>query len=150
MKKILLLTLLLSFAQLAQAKSTFTGVNYSGDYDCKGLNDQVGDYDVKVRLRLNKYSSHGTFGAYSYEVETVNSVVYTGQAAADGNRIALSFNLTESRGVEHSTGIATMKKNDQGRWTFKRLYYEGDDNAGIYGTETCVMKYTQAPKKTKK
>lgn len=140
--------ILLGSANLVQAKPAFTGVNYSGEYLCKGTNDQVGDYELVARLKLNKVSSYGTFGAYSYETETENSVVYTGQAAADGNRIAVSFNLTEAHGVEHSTGIATMKKNELGRWTFKRLYYESDDNGGIYGTENCVMK--AAIKKTKK
>jgi len=150
MKKLVLLVVLLGSANAVGAKPAFTGNNYSGEYQCKGSNDQVGDYEMVVRLKLNRISSHGTFGAYSYETETENSVVYAGQAAADGNRIAVSFNLTEAHGVEHSTGIATMKKNEVGRWTFKRLYYEGDDNGGIYGTETCVMKPLPVVKRPKK
>jgi hypothetical protein len=125
-------------------KPVFKGVNYSGEYACKGTNDQVGDYEVNVTMRINRVSSYGTFGAYYFDTQTENSVIYRGQAVADGNRLAISFNLSDKRNAEHSTGIATIKKNAQGHWSFRKLYFESDDNGGIYGIEDCVLKVSLA------
>jgi hypothetical protein len=154
MKNFILAIALLGVASVAQAKIPFSGKNYSGVYECKGNNDQVGDYTVTATLRLNNVSSSGTFGAYHYEVETENSVTYRGQVAADGNRLAISFNFSEKKNLDHSTGVAVVKRNAQGHWTFRRLYYEGDDNGGVYGSENCVLKAplatTGKPKDKKK
>lgn len=147
MKKFVVLIAMLGLAGVAEARPAFTGQNYSGIYSCKGTNEQIGDYEVTVTLKLNRTSSYGTFGAYHYEVETVNSLTYIGQAVADGNRLALSFQLTEGHVTERSTGIATIKKNAQGRWSFRKLYYEPDDSGGNYGSEYCVMNSNKAPKK---
>lgn len=147
MKKFVVLIAMLGLVGVAEARPAFTGQNYSGIYSCKGTNEQIGDYEVTVTLKLNRTSSYGTFGAYHYEVETVNSLTYIGQAVADGNRLALSFQLTEGHVTERSTGIATIKKNAQGRWSFRKLYYEPDDSGGNYGSEYCVMNSNKAPKK---
>ncbi len=147
MKKLVLMMVMLTFAGLVQAKPAFTGKNYSGVYSCKGVNEQVGNYELTVTLKLNRVSSYGNFGAYSYLVETSNSTIYNGQVAADGNRLAISFHFTDGRNVEHSTGIAVIKKNLEGRWSFRKLYYEPDDNGGNYGSEYCVMNVTKKPKK---
>jgi hypothetical protein len=147
MKKILLMFVAFFATSSLHAEPAFSGVNYSGLYQCKGTNDQIGDYTVKVKLRLNRISSYGKFGAYYYEVETENGTTYHGQAAAEGTRMAISFNLSEKRSAEHSTGLASFKKNAQGRWTFQKLYYESDDSGGIYGKEQCVIQ-PAPPEKT--
>jgi hypothetical protein len=147
MKKLALMMALLAFTGMAQAKPAFTGQNYSGVYSCRGVNEQVGDYELSVTLKLNRVSSYGSFGAYSYEVETSNSTIYTGQAAADGNRLAISFQFTDGHTIEQSTGVALMKKNPDGRWSFRKLYYEPDDNGGNYGSEYCVMNINKGAKK---
>ena len=97
MKKIVIVSAMLAFSSVAFAKPTFTGNNYTGLYECKGENSSIGAYDVVVALRLNRVSSHGKFGAYYYETETVNSTVYHGQAVADGNRLAISFNIRDKK-----------------------------------------------------
>ena len=147
MKKLGLLIAMLAFSGLAQAKPAFVGQNYSGVYSCRGVNQQIGDYEVTVTLKLNRVSSYGKFGAYHYEVETVNSVIYTGQAVTNGNQLAVSFQFAEGRNTEHSTGVATIRKNSQGRWSFRKLYYEPDDSGGNYGSEYCVMNPNKAAKK---
>lgn len=147
MKKFVLLIAMLGFAGLAQARPAFTGQNYSGVYECRGVNELIGDYEVTVTLKLNRLSSYGSFGAYNYEVETVNSVTYIGQAVANGNQLALSFQFIEGHATERSTGVAIIKKNGQGRWSFRKLYYEPDDNGGNYGSEYCVMNSSKGPKK---
>ena len=129
------------------AKPTFSGNNYSGVYSCNGANDDVGDYEVTVTLRFNRASSYGKFGAYQYQTETVNSTIYNGQAVANGNQLAISFDFTDKRSVEHSVGTAIMKKTAQGLWSFRKYYYEPDDNGGNYGNEYCVIDIAKTAKK---
>jgi hypothetical protein len=155
MVKILLAVSLLGCILVAHAKPAFTGTNYSGIYDCKGNNELVGNYQVTIKLKLNRISSYGKFGAYDFSTETDNAVTYRGQAVASGNRLALSYKMTEGKYAEYSTGIAEMKKTSKNRWSFRNQYYEPDDNGGNFGQEECVMQSTPAntatrPKTVKK
>lgn len=150
-KKLILLALasgMMGATAAALAKPAFTGQNYSGDYACKGMNSEVGDYEVTITLKLNRLSSYGKFGAYTLEAETVNSVSYYGQAVADGNRLAISYDLSGRGSVERSVGTALVRRNARGRWSFRNLYYEADDTGGNYGSEYCVMKSTAKSGKT--
>lgn len=137
-----------TFASTAFAAPKFTGQNYSGEYVCKGSNDVVGEYEVFVTLKLNRISSYGKFGVYDFSTETENNVVYFGQAVANGNRMALTFKLSEARHAEYSTGIGEFKAIGRNRWAFQNSYYEPDDSGGNYGTEYCAMKKTQAVAKS--
>ena len=121
MKKIALTIAMLALAGTAHAaKPAFTGQNYSGVYDCKGSNDKVGDYEVTISLKINRVSSYAKFGAYTYEVTTVNATTYIGQAIANGNMLALSFPLKSGLNADHSIGIAKIVKNKQGHWSFRK------------------------------
>lgn len=118
----------------------FVGPNYSGTYSCKGENSQVGKYAVTVTLRLNLVSSHGRVGVYEYTAETENSVKFYGNAVSNGNQLASSFYLdNQRRRGEPTTGLATVKRESGGRWSFRNEYFEPDDFGGNYGTESCVM-----------
>lgn len=139
-----MLTLAITAQAESPSKPAFTGQNYSGVYDCKGSNDKVGDYEVTISLKINRVSSYGKYGAYTYEMTTVNSVTYIGQALADGNMLALSFPLKNGLNVDHSIGIAKVVKNKQGRWSFRKHYYEEDNSGGNYGSEHCVMNINKA------
>lgn len=140
--RIFVLIGLLLVAVSAQAKPVFTGKNYSGIYTCNGSNELVGEYEVTATLTLNHISSHGKIGAYHYETTTVNSTVYEGQAIANGNQLAISFKFNGKNINERgqSIGVAAIKKDKRGRWSFRKEYYEPDDNGGNYGYEYCVFK----------
>lgn len=142
MRKILFVLTLgyFTFASAAFAAPKFTGQNYSGEYACKGSNDVVGEYEVFVTLKLNRISSYGKFGVYDFSTETENNVVYFGQAVANGNRMALTFKLSEARHAEYSTGIGEFRSIGKNRWAFRNQYYEPDDSGGNYGSEDCAMK----------
>jgi hypothetical protein len=129
-----------TFSSMAFAAPKFTSQNYSGEYVCKGSNETVGNYEVFVTLKLNRISSYGKFGVYDFSTETENNVVYFGQAVASGNRMALTFKLSEARHAEYSTGIGEFKSIGKNRWAFQNSYYEPDDSGGNYGTEYCAMK----------
>lgn len=142
MRKFLFILVLgyFTFASAAFAAPKFTGQNYSGEYVCKGSNDVVGEYEVFVTLKLNRISSYGKFGVYDFSTETENNVVYFGQAVANGNRMALTFKLSEARHAEYSTGIGEFRAIGKNRWAFRNQYYEPDDSGGNYGGEDCAMK----------
>lgn len=146
MVKVLITACLFGCALIAQAKPAFTGINFSGTYECKGNNEQVGDYQATAIFKLNRISSHGKIGAYDFSTDTENAVIYRGQAIANGTKLALSYKYKEGKYIEYSTGIAEMKKIGRNRWSFRNMYYEPDDNGGNYGYEDCVM---QAPAMTK-
>lgn len=146
MVKILLSAALMAVVSVAQAKPAFTGINFSGIYDCKGSNELVGNYQVTIKLKLNRISSYGKFGAYDFSTETDNAVTYRGQAVANGNRLALSYKMSDGKYAEYTTGIAEMKKLSRGRWSFSNLYYEPDDSGGNYGKEDCVMQLSSVIK----
>jgi hypothetical protein len=140
----------LALSLTANAAPVFKGTNYSGEYLCKGKNDAVGDYEVIVTLKLNTLNSNAKFGVYDFNTETVNSVIYYGQAVADGNRLALSFKLSKAPNAEYSTGIGEFKKLKGRRWGFSHQYYEPDNSGGNYGTEFCAMQNAQLPPAKKK
>ena len=140
MKKAVVFLAAMALISVAEAKPAFTSQNFSGVYACKGNNELVGDYEMTATLKLKRISSYGRFGTYDYSTETENSVTYLGQAVADGNRMALTFKVTEGRSADFSTGVAEVVKNPQGRWSFHNYYYEADDTGGNYGSEYCVLK----------
>lgn len=143
---IFLLVPVASYAEeLPQSLPKFTGKNFSGDYECKGKNESVGDYEVFVSLKLNLMNSHNNFAVYDFNTETTNKVIYFGQAIANGTRLAMTFKLSNSKNVEFSTGIGEFKSAGKNRWSFSNTYYEPDDTGGNFGSEQCIMK-TPAPK----
>lgn len=148
MVKVLITACLFGVTLIAQAKPTFTGINFSGTYECKGNNEQVGDYQVTAIFKLNRISSHDKIGAYDFSTDTENAVIYRGQAIANGTKLALSYKYKEGRYIEYSTGIAEMKKIGRNRWSFRNIYYEPDDNGGNYGYEDCVMQTPAVSKPT--
>jgi hypothetical protein len=130
---------------------SFEGPNFSGVYACKGSNNKVGEYEVFATLKLNRANSHGNFGVYDFTTETENEVVYKGQAIANGYKMALTFNLTNRRSAEFSTGIADVAPISSKRWAYTNHYYEPDETGGDYGREYCQMqKQVTAAKKVKK
>ncbi|MDO9234091.1 MAG: hypothetical protein Q8N02_05725 [Methylotenera sp.] len=143
MKKLFLLLLVIANAALinfVEAKPIFTGADYSGVYACKGSNSKVGDYEVEATLKLNRSISQGAYGVYDFNTETENSLVYRGQAIANGYKLALTFNLIDGLRAEFSTGIADVKRISPTRWAYTNHYYEPNGRGGDYGTEYCVMK----------
>ncbi len=140
MKKLFLLGFMFTCINVAQAEQEFIGDNFSGVYVCKGSNNKVGDYEVMATLKLNRHSSHDSFGAYDLKAETENALVYKGQAIAQGNKLALTFNFSDGRSPDFTTGIATITPISATRWSYSNHYYEPDGAAGVFGSERCVMK----------
>lgn len=144
MKSIFLLSSFILFANATYAAPIFSGDNFSGVYHCKGNNTKVGGYEVMATLKLNRHSSQDNFGAYDITTETENAFVYKGQAIAQGHKLALTLNFSDSGATPFTTGIANISEISPGRWAYQNYYYEPDGTVGVFGTERCVM---QAPNK---
>jgi hypothetical protein len=140
MKKLLILLAILFAAVPALAKPTFTGQDYSGVYDCTGDDSHEGKYTGKVTLKLNPAQSTGEYGAYDFKLEVPGFGTYLGEAAAEGDRLAMHFALTDQKTRDFGTGIATIRKNKQGKLGFHKYYYEPEFKGGNYGFEDCVRR----------
>lgn len=135
--------LLSAFLPSAHAMPPFVGNDYSGEYTCKGKNDNVGSYEVLVTLKLNTVTSHDIYGIYDFSTETNNKATYSGQIMAKGKQFAMTFKLLSASTFEFSTGMGEFKKTDSKRWTFHTTYYEPDGNGGNFGNDYCTMNSKQ-------
>jgi hypothetical protein len=124
----------------AQAKPAFTGQDYSGVYDCTGDDAKEGKYKGTVMLTLKPEQSTGQYGAYFFKLDAQGFGIYPGEAAADGDKMAIHFALNEPNTKDAGTGIATFKKNAQGKQTFHKFYYESAYKGGNHGFEDCVQR----------
>lgn len=153
----LIFTNALAATQTAGAK--FTGVNYSGVYECVGSNAKIGNYNLLVTFALNKSDSHGNLGRYDLTVETENATTYTGHAIANGRDMALTIEFADGNASTYSTGIARLNPLKNKRFSYINRYYESNQatastepnktksgrNTGNDGTESCVMQKANKP-----
>jgi hypothetical protein len=136
----LLVPLLLAAATAAHAAPRpFTGPDYSGHYQCEGRDDHEGPYTGSVTLVLVREQSSGRHGAYRFELEVPGYGRYPGQAASDGAQMAIHFALTDPAPKDYGTGIAPFSKTRDGRWQFRKWYYEPEFKGGNFGSETCTQ-----------
>jgi hypothetical protein len=140
MNKTLIMLVTLLSAHAAFAAPAFTGQDYSGVYDCTGNDSHEGPYKGTVTMTLDRKQSTGNYGAYQFKLEVPGFGTYLGQAAAEGDKVAMYFALTDPKTRDYGTGIATMKKDKSGRWSFHKYYYEPEFKGGNYGMEDCVLR----------
>lgn len=137
-KQAIFFTAAMMLAAATQAQPAFTSTDYSGVYACTGNDAHEGKYTGTVTLMLNKAQSTGQYGAYDFKLEVPGFGVYPGEAAAEGDKLAIHFALNQPGSQDHGTGIATVKKNKQGKLVFRKYYYEPEYKGGNFGTEECV------------
>lgn len=140
MKK-LYFALLLLYAGVAQAKP----LDFSGKYDCTGNDAHEGKYTGIVTLQMRpEYSSNG-YASYDFKLEVPGFGTYLGHAAANGAHMAMHFALPMEKGQyggkakDYGTGIAQMRKNSNGKWTFHKFYFEPEFKGGNTGLEDCTQ-----------
>jgi hypothetical protein len=123
-----------------QPQAAFSGVNYSGIYDCIGQDNSEGTYKGKVTLNLMKEENPGEYGAYNFKLEVPGFGAYPGYAAAKDNHMAIYFANTDPSNKDFGVGIANFAKNDAGKWSFQKYYYEPEFKGGNFGIETCTAR----------
>lgn len=139
-KSALIAIALFTSLSCAQAKSAFTGPDLSGIYSCDGNDAHEGPYTATATLKLIPEQSAGTNGAYTFQLDVPGYGAYPGHAASQGMTAAIYFANTDPATQDFGTGIATFKKNKQGKWTFKKYYYEPAFKGGNHGFEQCTQK----------
>ena len=135
---VLLAALALPFT--ASAGESFTGTDYSGVYDCTGIDGKEGNYTGVVTLRLNREQSSAGYGAYDFKLDVPDYGTYPGQAVSLGKTLAIHFALTDSKSKDYGTGIATVSRSRKGKLTFHKFYYEPEFKGGNNGVEDCVRR----------
>jgi hypothetical protein len=131
--------LLLACFSAANAKPAFTGSDLSGIYKCTGNDDHEGKYTATATLELVAAQSVGQYGAYTFRLEVPGYGAYPGHGAANGTAMAIYFALTDPSTADYGTGIASFKKNKNGKWSFRKYYYEPEFKGGNHGVEECVQ-----------
>ena len=66
----------------ASAGELFTGTDYSGTYDCTGIDSKEGNYTGTVTLQLNQEQSSGAYGAYDFKLVVPDYGTYQVQAVS--------------------------------------------------------------------
>lgn len=134
--RLLALTFLLA-SSLVQA-APFMGQDFSGVYQCTGDDAHEGKYTGTVTMTLKPEHSRGHYASYDFKLEVPGYGTYLGHAAANGNNVAMHFALQDQSTKDYGTGIATVKKNKQGKWSFHKFYFEPEFKGGNTGVEDCV------------
>lgn len=135
---------LLMGVNVSWAKNPFA-FDYSGVYDCKGTDAHEGEYSGVVTMK--KQMKHGTEGysSYDFQLFVTDYGTYQGHAAAQGQFVAVHFALPMADGryggkdQDFGTGIAEFSKVN-GKWQFKKFYYEPAYKGGNTGVETCIQR----------
>lgn len=144
LKKSLLIALL-ACSHLVLASEA---LDLSGYWRCSGYDEHEGAYsDATLQLTLDKKRSdfkHG-FGAYHFKLTEPENITYLGEAAANGNMVAIYFENTgadKDAQTDRGVGIATithdMDKDKHMITELHKFYYEPTYQDGGNGYETCV------------
>lgn len=118
----------------------------AGKYICYGYDKHDGGYqNAIVTLGLDAKNSDfaNNYGAYSVKLVEQDGSTYTGEAAANGNHLAIYFENTDPKmKTDRGVGIAivTHDKDPKGKITtvFHKFYYEPEYQKGGNGYETCT------------
>jgi hypothetical protein len=140
MKNFLATLMLFACSGLAQARPAFTGPDYSGVYECTGVDAHEGKYTGTVTMKLVPEQSVGNHGAYRFKLEVPGFGAYLGHAVSEGDKLAIYFALQDQSTRDYGTGIATIRKSKDGKWGFRKFYYEPEYKGGNTGTEECIRR----------
>jgi len=137
----LLLSLPLATASLALAADTIPGqTDYSGMYDCTGIDAHEGEYTGTVTIKRVAAHSTNSHNSYAFELAVPDYGTYLGQAVSQGTQMAIYFALTDPTTRDFGTGLATFASDAEGNTVFDKFYYEPEYKGGNTGTEHCVLR----------
>ena len=134
------LSCLLFATSITAMAAPYTGTDYSGVYDCTGQDHTEGEYKGTVTMRLASKFSDGEYGSYEFLLEVTGFGAYPGHAASQGNKMAIYFANKDPKDHDFGTGIATFSKNQRGKWSFVKFYYEPEYKKGNFGKENCIQR----------
>ncbi|RON10537.1 hypothetical protein BK659_03235 [Pseudomonas brassicacearum] len=138
-KKIVASIAFISAPALA-AQPPFTGTDYSGHYECTGMDSHIGEFKGVVDMKLNPEQSTGEYGAYRFTLTLTDNSRYDGFAAAYLKSLAIYFAHTDPTLKDYGVGIANVSSTPDGKVSFTKYYYGPEYEGGGHGMETCVRR----------
>lgn len=135
-----------SFAADAVVSSDEDKMHLAGTYQCSGHDSHDGYYEnVTVTLSVDTKNSDfdHNHGAYRFKLMEPDGIEYDGEAASDGNTLAIYFqNTSANEPTDRGVGIASVvhERDANGNVTtkFYKFYYEPDYQGGGNGSEVCT------------
>jgi hypothetical protein len=131
--------ILLFFVSFSAHAEQTAAQDFSGVYNCTGDDAHEGKYTGVVTMALKPAQSKGNYASYDFKLEVPGYGTYLGHAAANGYHVAMHFALQDQSTKDYGTGIAEMKKNANGQWSFHKFYFEPEFKGGNTGVEDCVI-----------
>jgi hypothetical protein len=122
-----------------QAQAVSAPPDYSGIYKCTGSDAHEGKYEATATLERIPEQSEAQYVAYRFRLEVPGYGVYPGHAAAKDREMAIYFALIDQSTRDFGTGIASFTKMKNGKWAFRKFYYEPEFKDGNHGTEDCMQ-----------
>jgi hypothetical protein len=114
--------------------------DFSGVYDCQGLDAHEGAYKGIVSLSLDPSHSTAQYASYHFKLEVQGFGIYRGVAVGEADKMAIHFALDKPNTQDHGTGLATFSKTSQGKHQFHKFYYQPEYQGGNHGIEDCVQR----------
>ncbi|MFT3735024.1 MAG: hypothetical protein QM776_08370 [Rhodocyclaceae bacterium] len=135
----LVLAFVILFATALPVISHAATPDFSGVYDCKGLDASEGAYSGKVTLKRVAAHSTAGYNAYQFTLEVPGYGIYRGHATGKGVDVAIYFAHEDPATRDYGTGLARFSKGKGGKWQFHKYYYEPEYKGGNHGSEDCVQ-----------
>lgn len=123
----------------ADTPAQSNGADLSGIYDCTGVDAHDGAFKATVTLTRDPKHSKGNLAGYRYRMDVEGFGAYPGSAAADGDRLAITFANEDVAKKDYGTAIARVTRA-KGGVTIEKYYYQPEYHGGNHGTETCVRR----------
>jgi hypothetical protein len=113
--------------------------DYSGVYDCVGMDYNEGEFVGTVTMTLEESHSNDDYQSYTFILEVPDFGVYNGFAAAKGEHAGIYFALDDKANEDYGVSTARFFTDSEGRINFHKFYFEPNYKGGNTGTEDCVM-----------
>ena len=127
-----------SLSVAAHKIPAFTGPDFTGVYQCTGLDMHEGEYKGKVTLKLKKEHSQAQYGSYDFLLEVPGYGKYPGHMAANGLSAAMHFALENQSTHDFGTGISQFSKNAIWKLQFHKFYFDKQFICGNSCFDDCV------------
>ena len=133
----------------AMAMSAFLGYvpahviaepNYSGTYDCKGVDQHAGAFTGVLKLERQPAQSQQGYTAYLIEFKTPGYGEYKGHAVSQEKQMAMYFALTDEGSVDYGTALISIEVDHKGAVKLHKYYYQPAYEKGNFGVEDCVKR----------
>ncbi|MBT2339246.1 MULTISPECIES: hypothetical protein [Pseudomonas] len=120
------------------APAPFTGTDYSGRYECTGMDSHIGEYKGVVEMAIDASQSTGKYGAYHFTLTLADNALYKGFAAGTSDAMAIYFAHTDPTLKDYGIGTAQFAPTLDGKTAFTKYYYGPEYEGGGHGLEYCV------------